>query len=276
MARRKIIQEKFEALLQRPLSDKDRNTVESLFNHYKTKGNLTQGRRNYLAILEERYSEAKVQERNQKAAASPHRATIDALLADDELNDRDRAFVTKMDDSLKSYGSLTENMAKAIVKIATRNTPEARQARSEWEEKYRSTWRREHAEIAAEYYVNRLEYFSDLALCIKGDPNYVPTEKQFNAMVANKHAQRVIESHTAAPKFEVGQLVSPSSFKTRHHRWSWTTNDTQAVVLEIAPEPVVSAARGAKRYRIALICDLSVQHVVEEREMKNAKFTKKE
>jgi hypothetical protein len=49
-------------------------------------------------------------------------------------------------------------------------------------------------------------YFRDLSVKIATDEDFVPTQKQYNALTQNKYAQKAIKAATEPPAFPVGSL----------------------------------------------------------------------
>ena len=76
--------------------------------------------------------------------------------------------------------------------------------RERWAQSYKAE-HRPTALICANYYVTT-SYFRDLSVKIATDEDFVPTEKQFNAMTKNKYAQKAIKAATEPPAFPVGSL----------------------------------------------------------------------
>ena len=60
--------------------------------------------------------------------------------------------------------------------------------------------------ICARYY-RTTTYFRDLATKILLDEDFVPTEKQFNALTKNKYAKKAIAAATEPPAFPIGSLA---------------------------------------------------------------------
>ena len=87
-----------------------------------------------------------------------------------------------------------------------------REAQSEWE----TEWAEQHelrakAEVIAEYYL-RAGYFREIAMGIKDwtpDNNVIlPPRHKIEKMLSNKYAEKVWTSHTAPPKWAVGDMVT--------------------------------------------------------------------
>ena len=96
-------------------------------------------------------------------------------------------------------------------------------------------------------------------------------------MTKNKYASKVIEASRAKPKFAVGSLVD---FRTNH---SETTDEdglrrifkrnVNGILILSTTEKVVSACKGAKRYKAVCVGDTKPFYV-EERYLKKKKKIK--
>ena len=96
-------------------------------------------------------------------------------------------------------------------------------------------------------------------------------------MCANKYAKKVLVAHNAEPKFALGTLVD---FRAQHNE---TSDVDGRVCYKRAPlgllvlsntEPILSAAVGAKRYKVVPVGDNGSPFYVEERYLKKRKKRK--
>ena len=86
-------------------------------------------------------------------------------------------------------------------------------------------------------------------------------------MCDNKYSRKVIEATKSEPKYAIGDLVQVrASAPKRIAMWK----DCLGTVLEIGHRPVVSAAQGAKRYKILPVGEQS-PITLEERYLKKAR-----
>ena len=131
-------------------------------------------------------------------------ARFEALLAK-ELSVHDRKFATSLSEQLKDQGKLSPKQVECLDRMEGRYSAEALAARIKWEDEYKRD-HRETAIIVANYYVTT-QYFRDLSVKIATDENFVPTERQFNAMTKNKYALKAIKAATEPPAFPVGTLA---------------------------------------------------------------------
>jgi len=98
--------------------------------------------------------------------------------------------------------------------------------------------------VAARYYLNNPPYFSDLAQRVLNDGAFVPTEKQYRAMVENKYVQKVLDNMNSVPTFSVGSMAqvrqtAPPALSAKK-RYA-----NKMVMIIDYPDKVAGAAKGA-------------------------------
>ena len=130
-------------------------------------------------------------------------ARFEALMAK-KLSDRDRSFAESLKAQFEDGGKLSPKQIECIDNMERRYSPEAQLKRERWVQSYKEHFR-PTALICANYYVTTM-YFRDLSVKIATDEDFVPTEKQFNALTKNKYAQKAIKAATEPPAFPVGSL----------------------------------------------------------------------
>ena len=121
-----------------------------------------------------------------------------------ELSERDRKFAESLQSQFNDQGKLSPKQVECVERLEQRYSDEAIVARNEWEAKYKAN-HREVALICAKYY-RTTAYFRDLATKVLLDEDFVPTEKQFNALTKNKYAKKAIAAATEPPAFPIGSL----------------------------------------------------------------------
>ncbi len=129
-------------------------------------------------------------------------ARFEALLAK-ELKPGDRKFAESLHKQLDA--GLTFKQIECVERMEERYSDAAIAARDAWAVNYKAEGHREIALICANYYITTT-YFRDLALKIGTDENFVPTERQFNALTKNKYAKKAIAAATEPPAFPIGSL----------------------------------------------------------------------
>ena len=131
-------------------------------------------------------------------------ARFESLMAK-ELSERDRKFAESLQRQFEDGGKLSPKQIECVERMEQRYSPESVLKRERWAQSYKGS-HREIAMICARYY-RTTSYFRDLATKVLLDEDFVPTEKQFNALTKNKYAQKAIAAATEPPAFPVGTLA---------------------------------------------------------------------
>ena len=117
-------------------------------------------------------------------------ARIDNLLARNvEFTAWEKQFLTSIKQGLQRYGSLTGKQESILQRIETSKDPAVIAQRQDWKANYNNDMRAK-MKIAAQYYLNNPPYFGDLAQRALNDDAFIPTEKQYRAMVDNKSVRQ--------------------------------------------------------------------------------------
>lgn len=168
-------------------------------------------------------------------------ARIDNLLARNvEFTAWEKEFLTSIKQGLQRYGSLTGKQESILQRIETSKDPSVIAQRQSWKANYNDDMRAK-MKIAARYYLNNPPYFSDLARRVLNDDAFIPTEKQYRAMVDNKYVQKVLDNMNSVPTFAVGtmaQLRQTAPDLGRKHY-------NKMVMIIDYPDKVAGAAKGA-------------------------------
>lgn len=202
---------------------------------------------------------------------------LDVLIAREGLGEWDNNFIHSLSEQLEKKGRLSERQVEILAKIEARYTADAVIARIKWEDEYDEE-KRNISKACAIYYANT-GYFRDLVNKVLYEKDFIPSEKQWNAMCCNKYAMKVREAYTGDPKFPVGTMISvrkstPGAGPVLA-RYSRKVGTDLAIVIS-STEPVISAARGNRRYKILFVGDATPQFA-EERDIKKLpkKYQKK-
>ena len=258
------LKQRLENLVANPLvvDSTDYVFAKGLLDYYNKKGYLSTGRRPWLDKLEVKYDPATYVD---PLAGNPEAACIVALLEREDVSVRDKNFLESLKGAVARWGKLTDRQEYALNQIVERYSDEGRARRSEWSSIYKDGPRAE-AVIAAHYYLSNPPYYADLATRIVTEDDFIPSEKQFNAITKNKYAQKVIKAALSEPLFAEGQMVEgrASSYKLRGKK---------AFVLKVNYGYVTTAAKGTKKY-LVLPVGQPAPVVVEEREIKKVKKLK--
>jgi hypothetical protein len=130
-------------------------------------------------------------------------ARFESLMAKN-LSERDRKFAESLKKQFEDGGKLSAKQIECVEKMEQRYSPASVLKRERWAQSYKGA-HRDVAMICARYY-RTTSYFRDLATKVLLDEDFVPTEKQFNALTKNKYAQKAIAAATEPPAFPVGSL----------------------------------------------------------------------
>lgn len=258
------LRQRLENLVSNPLvvDSTDYEFAKSLLAYYEKKGALSSGRRPWLDKLEEKYNpETYVDPMN-----SPIGARLNKLHKSESISSGDLRFVESLRSAYARYGNLTPRQLNAFERVEERYSDEGVKRASEWQESYKSL--RDDAVIAAKYYASNPPYYGDLANRILSEPDFVPTERQYNAITQNKYAQKVIAATKAEPLYPVNSLVQGRTSAPRNIR------NKRAFILQTNAGDVVTAAKGTKRYLVLPVGEPSPV-LVEERWIKKVKKLKK-
>ena len=131
-------------------------------------------------------------------------ARFESLMAK-KLSDKDRKFAESLKRQFEDGGKLSPKQIECIDRMEQRYSPESQLKRERWAQSYKAE-HRPTALICANYYVTT-SYFRDLSVKIATNEDFVPTEKQFNALTKNKYAQKAIKAATEPPAYPVGSLA---------------------------------------------------------------------
>ena len=143
-------------------------------------------------------------QRTERLEVENGEARFESLMAKD-LSERDRKFAESLKSQFEDGGKLSPKQIECVERMEQRYSPESVLKRERWAQSYKGA-HREVAMICARYY-RTTSYFRDLATKVLLDEDFVPTEKQFNALTKNKYAKKAIAAATEPPAFPVGSLA---------------------------------------------------------------------
>ena len=131
-------------------------------------------------------------------------ARFESLMAKN-LSERDRKFAGSLKKQFEDGGKLSPKQIECVEKMEQRYSPASVLRREKWAQSYKKN-HEPVAKICARYY-RTTTYFRDLSSKILLDEDFIPTEKQFNALTKNKYALKAIAAATEPPAFPVGTLA---------------------------------------------------------------------
>ncbi len=191
------------------------------------------------------------------------------------FNDWSRGFCESIVEQINRGRRLSEKQMEVLTRIFNENTPEQVEKLNAWPEEYQNIWS-DKAEILAFYY-SKTPYYQQAVQDIQN--GLVPQRNQFNKMLNNKYALKVLAEAVRPPRFNLGHCVAgnascdPQDLSTddsgRLSRHVYSDFKARGgFIIEIS-RLITSAARGAKRYKI-LPMGSTITFWVEERHLKNA------
>ena len=189
----------------------------------------------------------------------------------------EQGFFESVKSQFEKRHTLSERQIEIVQKIAEKFSPEAIKERESWY----SSWDEEKAEtlrLCADYYMGT-GYFRDVVDRVKTDKDFIPTPKLYKSMCQNKYADKVMDAFRAEPKFPVGSLATLRAAKSRSVGYMSNNRDMVSagelnVLILTTDEPIVSAAVGAKRYKVMMVGGVDTFYC-EERDLKKMKRGKK-
>jgi len=193
---------------------------------------------------EEKYYLSFEQEKTREVVDEQLLLRMNKILGSANINDRTRNFLQSIRESYLKQNGLTVKQFKAFEKVENYFSSHHLQPSETWLSRYDNK-KKVRARVCALYYKANPPYFMNLAGKILEDDNFVPTEKQYKSICSNKFALKVIKSHEGPGQFEVGNMV-----KFRKSYYNERLADKMAAVIEINADPIVSAAKGSKIYRV--------------------------
>jgi hypothetical protein len=189
----------------------------------------------------------------------------------------EQGFFESVKSQFEKRHTLSERQIEIVQKIASKFSPEAIKERESWY----SSWDEEKAEtlrVCADYYLGT-GYFRDVVERVKTEEDFIPTPKLYKSMCQNKYADKVMDAFRAEPKFPVGSLATLRAAKSRSVGYMSNNRDMVSagelnVLILTTDEPIVSAAVGAKRYKVMMVGGVDTFYC-EERDLKKMKRGKK-
>ena len=244
------------------LTDSERSFAVSLLAHYQKRNTLTKGRRVWVDKLEAAAREGATK----SSEISPMLLDIQDVLSRTEESSWDRGFLESVQQQAHAGRTLSSRQLQTFEKIKESNTPAVVSMRAEWAATYAKD-HRETGRIVAFYYM-KTGYYLDMSRSILYEGEYIPPMDAFKKMTENKYALKVIKEWEATPKYALGSAVMVRARAV-------TARLPHGGVVISTTEPIISAAKGAKRYKVlpfgkaeAILC--------EERDLKVLRIPKKD
>ena len=264
------IKKRLEDLVENPhlkANMRDYNFAVSLQQAYLKQGRLTPGRRPWLDKLEEKYSADAVEARSVNVD-TPLATRLENLLQKTPERSWDRGFVESVLNQTNNSYSLSARQLEVIERIEGEYSDGALAERQKWSERYLNpeSGLRQDAVVVSKYYFQNTPYFTDLSRMVLHDEEFVPTEAQFNKMVKNKYAQKIVTGARSEPKYPTGTLVQLRATSPRY-------KNKKAMVMVTDYISPISPCAGNKVYQLLPLGE-TTPFVVEERFIKTWRAAK--
>lgn len=183
---------------------------------------------------------------------------IEKLINRSDLNDFEKNFLPSIKSYYEKKKLLTPGQLSTLEKIEARYSHEAQALHQQW----LATWD-DNKKLAfkqiVDYYSNLgLGYYSSITNKVRQNPEYIPTQKEYSAIVENKYAQKYLNNKDAPARFAVGDLVMLRC------NTGW---DRDALCVIVGVGNIHSWAKGCREYTVSFVED-GRQRVMLEKEMK--------
>ena len=234
---RKTYKDRIEAIIATGrMTAKDKRFAESLLAHYNRKKALSQGRARCVRDMESRYITNWVD-----PATTEWGKRFIAIFAEN-LNGWQRGFVESLQEQHQAGRSLSPRQIEVLAKIEAEFNAEGKAAKQAWATTFEQDHRADFNTLM-EYY-SQGPYYSNLVNAWRKDPKFVPDQKQFDRMMGNKYAKRIIQESNAKLAYPVGSMVQPR--KPMRHAWNRQAGNEIARGFVVKYGPVTAAAKGAR------------------------------
>ena len=168
-------------------------------------------------------------------------AKIEYLMVQPDLNNWEKNFPTSIKDYFVKYNKLSDGQFNHLDKIAQRYTADAVKQRDEWYASWNDQ-KKDNFKKIIDYYLNSV-YYTTITRKVQDNPEYIPTEKEYDTIVNNKYAQRYLNNLNSAPKYQVGDLVQIRS--------SWYRQGEIGTIIEV--RNIDSWVSGSRKYLVNLL-----------------------
>jgi hypothetical protein len=250
------------------------NFAKSLLVFYQRKGMLTRGRRVWVDNFEEMIEARANLEDGDKPDIVQEIDDLIARMPEEDASSWNMGFAQSLREQAmtghaRGYDSpLSEAQRTKLADISAEYTDDALTAREEWPIAYRDTYRND-AVVLADYYASTY-YYKDYVRKVRENADYVPPKRFFMKLHTNKYAQKVLKAWEADAKYPAGTMVSCRASA------GWPAKQALAKggIIIASNLPIVSAANGAKRYKV-LPVGAAAPVDIEERHIKKFKAPKK-
>lgn len=166
---------------------------------------------------------------------------IEFIASQPTLNNWEKNFLISIKDQYIKKNSLSDAQMNHLNNIAQRFTPDAIKQRDDWYASWNDE-KKDNFKKIVDYYLNSV-YYTSITRKVRENPEYVPTEKEYDTLVNNKYAQRYLNNLDSTPKYQVGDLVQIRS--------SWFRQGEIGTIIEV--RNVDSWVTGSRKYLVNLL-----------------------
>lgn len=241
---------RLQSLIDNPhIAARDLTFCESLLGFYNRSGKLSAGRANWVKKLEERYAPERLAGLSAKVAPMVARLESVHLLA--EPSSWAAGFVESLLDQARLGRDLSTRQIELLEKIESEHSDEAMTERAAFIADYENNKdnMKVNAGIVSIYYrASNAHYFACVVEKILADPSYTPSFSEYNKIVKNKYAQKVLASHYAPARYSIGTFVKLRAGTLQRLRRQ--TGGKPCIVIQANAGPVTTAAKGTKVYSV--------------------------
>ena len=261
-----------DLLANEGLSTRDRAIVASMHDGWSSGAKkMTSGRKSFFYLIQERTQKAAEAVAERQATGNTEMGLRLAAL-DSRIGGRsswDAGFVESLIRQEAQGRNLSDSQITTLEKVEARNTDEIVAAREAWRNGGYGEFDRACMRIALTYYA-QTQYFMGPRADFFADDNYIPSFEVYDKIVNNQYARKVLAAWDAAPKFAAGSMVqlratTPTS-RRRQPSGAHLRSNVVCVVISTS-EPIISAAKGCKRYKVLPVGSAET-FLVEERDLK--------
>jgi len=260
-----------ELLANTALSAKDRATITSMHTHWAAGRSMTRGRKSFFYLIQERTERAAIALAERASGGATAMSLRLSALNDriDQPSSWDAGFVESLMRQEAQGRNLSASQIETLEKVEARFTDEILAERAAWVNGGYGETERECMLLALTYYATT-QYFMGPRADFFQDDDYIPSYEVYDKIVNNKYAQKVVTAFHAEPKFAAGSMVQLRANTPTHRRRQTAGAHLRSNVVCIVistSEPIISAAKGCKRYKVLPVGSAET-FLVEERDLK--------
>ena len=260
-----------ELLANTALSAKDRATITSMHAHWTAGRSMTSGRKSFFYLIQERTQRAAIAlaERASGGATAMSQRLSDLNDRIDQPGSWDAGFAESLMRQEAQGRDLSARQIETLEKIEARHTDEILAERAACVNGGYGEAERDCMRLALTYYATT-QYFMGPRADFFADDNYIPSFEVYDKIVNNQYARKVLAAWDAAPKFASGSMVQLRATTpiTRRRQPTGAHVRPNVVCIVISTsEPIISAAKGCKRYKVLPVGSAET-FLVEERDLK--------